>query len=266
VPVPAVRAKRVAGFTVHHLHEEELDLLTGGIFEREQYRFDYRGDAPRILDCGAHIGLSVLYFKRRFPRARITAFEPNPDTFALLVRNVHGNGFTDVELVNAAVAEQAGVIGFHIARDPCSWHWGDAAVKNLWFSEDSWQTIHVPAVSLAAYLVEPIDYLKLDIEGLETRVLTACASVLPFVQRMIVEFHGSRTNPGNELTALRWIVQGGGFTTALRQGDWLTREADLNRTEPYTVVIHAYQSRTGLAWFLRRDVEKRVRLKLGFAR
>ena len=174
---------------------------------------------------------------------------------------MYGNGFTDVELVNAAIGEQRGTLDFYVSRDPLFWHWGDAAVKNLWFSEDVWQTIRVPAVSLAEYVQEPIDYLKLDVDGLESRVLRASSHILRSIRRMIVEFHGSRTNPDNQLSPLRALLHESGFTTVLRQGHWLMRESDLNRTEPYTLLMHAYRSRLSLAWFLRSDVEQRLRLK-----
>jgi len=265
LPFDAIRTKTIAGFTVQYLHAEEVALLADDIFRHEEYRFDCLRKAPRILDCGAHIGLSVLYFKRRFPNARITAFEPNRDTFELLMRNVRGNGFTDVELVNAAVSDEPGMLDFFVPRDPLFWHWGDAAVKNLWYADGDWQAVEVPAVSLNAYLTEPIDYLKLDVEGLETRVLTASRDRLGLVRRLTVEFHGSRTNPGNRFAPLRSLLGEAGFATALRQGHWLMSEADLNRTEPYTLLLHAWRSRLGLAWFLRRDVEDRLRMKCGLA-
>jgi len=37
-------------------------------------------DRPVILDCGANIGYTTSHYKRRFPGARITAFEPDPKT------------------------------------------------------------------------------------------------------------------------------------------------------------------------------------------
>jgi FkbM family methyltransferase len=48
------------------------------------------GRTPLILDAGANIGASAVYFAARFPRARIIAFEPEPGNFALLRRNTEG--------------------------------------------------------------------------------------------------------------------------------------------------------------------------------
>lgn len=257
-----LRTRTVGGFAVQYLHEEELRVLSSDIFTHEEYRFDSRAAAPRIVDCGAHIGLSVLYFKRRFPSARITAFEPNPLTFQLLTRNVRNNGFHDVQLVNAAVSDRAGSLDFYVPRDPTNWHWGDSAVKNLWYDEQTWLTTTVPSVALRAYLTEPVDCLKLDVEGLETDVLLGSVDCLPRVKRMIIEFHGSRTNPKNQLEPMRALLRGAGMTTVLRQGHWLTRASDLRREEPYTLLIHAHRSKADLVWFLRRDVADRVRAKL----
>src|SRR3954471_24828978 len=40
--------------------------------------------APRILDCGANVGLASLFFKRGYPSARITAYEADPALFRIL--------------------------------------------------------------------------------------------------------------------------------------------------------------------------------------
>src|SRR5262245_29004385 len=116
LPTGAVKTKTVAGFVVQYIHDQELTAIVEDIFGAGDYRFDSHRRSPRILDCGAHIGLSVLYFKRRFPDARITAFEPSPDTFELLTSNVRGNGFSDVELVNSAVSDRSGTLDFYVPR------------------------------------------------------------------------------------------------------------------------------------------------------
>ena len=143
MPIPdhAIRTADADGFRVVYAHQEEFDNLCGEIFGDGAYRFDCRRAAPRIVDCGAHIGLSVLYFKRRWPRAQITAFEPSPDTFALLERNVGSNGLADVELVNAAITASGDATSFYVPRDPLFWHWGDAAP---WYDPEHYREITVP--------------------------------------------------------------------------------------------------------------------------
>jgi hypothetical protein len=51
------------------------------IFEEECYSFNASSSYPFIIDCGSNIGLSIIYFKRQYPNARIIGFEPDPMIF-----------------------------------------------------------------------------------------------------------------------------------------------------------------------------------------
>ncbi len=48
-----------------------------------------RGEVRGILDLGANVGMSVRYWQRRFPGARIVVVEPHPGNHALSVRNAN---------------------------------------------------------------------------------------------------------------------------------------------------------------------------------
>ncbi|MFI5179368.1 MAG: hypothetical protein ACHQO8_12420, partial [Vicinamibacterales bacterium] len=58
------------------------------IFVKRVLDFRCATDAPRILDCGANVGLASLFFRRAYPKARITAFEADPAIFAMLDANL----------------------------------------------------------------------------------------------------------------------------------------------------------------------------------
>ena len=51
------------------------------IFDQQIYRFNTSNSKPYIVDCGANIGLSIIYFKQLFPNAEIVAFEPDEKIF-----------------------------------------------------------------------------------------------------------------------------------------------------------------------------------------
>ncbi len=63
------------------------------------------GRQPLIVDCGANIGCSVLWFNARYPKAHIVAVEPAPDNFELLSANCAG---LDVDLRQAGVSAADG--------------------------------------------------------------------------------------------------------------------------------------------------------------
>jgi len=149
-------------------------------------------DEPRILDLGANIGLSVLAFKRRHPRARITALEPDPGLFQILTRNVHGNGFTDVALHQRAAWTEETRLPF----EPDGADGGRAVVGRAAGVEPGAQWLDVEAMSLPDLLRrESFDTIKMDIEGAERVVLPACAGLLGGVSRMFVEYHGTAHEP-----------------------------------------------------------------------
>jgi len=64
-----------------------------------EYDAPYFGERLRILDLGANIGAFSLWAQRRWPGSTITAYEPEPEAFALLERNTRG----EIRCVNAAV-------------------------------------------------------------------------------------------------------------------------------------------------------------------
>jgi FkbM family methyltransferase len=164
------------------------DLLTlcpqwHDIFVLGSLTFDTTNQTPRILDCGANIGLASLFYKRRYPAARITAFEADPAIAALLAHNVRANGAADVEVVAAAVWTEAGQVSFRADGADAG------AVVSAGGGREGGAT-RVPAVRLADWLArERIDLLKLDIEGAEAAVLADCEGVLENVNAILLEVH-----------------------------------------------------------------------------
>lgn len=150
------------------------------IFVNQIYAFHSDAPCPRILDIGANIGLSVLYFKRLYPQAIITAYEADPVIFNYLKNNVHGNGFSDVKLVNKAVWDENTTLKFNSEGADG----GRVALDN----DDN--IISVEAVDIRHILNEnSYDFLKIDIEGAEERVFPACKDYLPSFKFVFVEYH-----------------------------------------------------------------------------
>ena len=83
------------------------------LFVRRIYHFEAATPEPRVLDCGSNIGMSILYFKRVYPRARIVGFEPDPAVFPYLKENLEANGLADVVIHRAAVAATEGTLAFY---------------------------------------------------------------------------------------------------------------------------------------------------------
>lgn len=227
-PAPEVaawrRACRAAGqvsrytpgeIALHGYRLEYVDLLTlcpqwHDIFVSNVLRFEAGTPDPRILDCGANVGLASLYFKRRYPRARITAFEADPAVARCCRANMVNNGCADVDVQAAAVWTEAGQVRFQ--REGAD----SGAIEGTSAGLGPVQSASVPAVRLADRLrhEERIDLLKLDIEGAEHAVLPDCADALGRVSAMLVDVH--EFDPGRRRApALLEAIASAGFRYAI---------------------------------------------------
>jgi FkbM family methyltransferase len=65
------------------------------------------GLRPLIIDAGANIGVSAVFFALTFPTALVVAIEPEAGNFDLLVKNTQG---LDVRCLKAALAAETGEV------------------------------------------------------------------------------------------------------------------------------------------------------------
>lgn len=187
------------------------------IFVERSLTFPKWGAAPRILDLGANIGLSVLYFLREHPDAVLTALEPDPALFRVLERNVRENGGGRAVLLNQAAWTGAGTLRFQSdGADGGHVVTGGAlpaeAVAPEAGSVASGRVIEVPAVDVAALFdAGPYDVVKIDVEGAESVLLPALGERLRRVRYLFVEYHGAATAPA-PLAALIAPMEAAGLT------------------------------------------------------
>ncbi len=228
------------GLSFSFRNEEEFERIYHDIFVQEEYGFHTEVASPFIIDCGAHIGMSVLYFKRCYPGCRILAFEPNPWTFRVLQRNVEENNLSDITLINAAVGDTNEGIDLFISNETeHPWSWGDSAVKNKWYSPATTRTVSVPCQYLSMHMSETIDFLKVDIEGLETGVLTEITPKLCLVAECAIEFHGSAENPLNRYEDLLEILRKSGFVYTVTRDGHIVSEQYLRDRNPDWLLVRA---------------------------
>ncbi len=168
---------------------------------------------PRILDCGSNIGVSVLRYKELFPDAHITAFEPDPNIYAVLLRNISANALKNVDVVQAAVWSKVTELTF--LPDRISDTQGGRLNINSGDKPQPEQIV-VKTIWLGDYLQTPVDFLKLDIEGAELDTLKSVQHLLKNVRQMMVEVHYQVEHP-EVLTQILAILKDVGFKIALYQ-------------------------------------------------
>lgn len=179
-----LRGKRIEFCDAASFAAMREEIFKGGI-----YRFRAESQTPFIIDGGANIGLSALYFKELYPDCRILAFEPDPDICAVLRTNLEMWQARDVEVINKALWSSQTTLEFQAEGADA----GRVVSGEDSTGEDSTNEFagasRVETVRLRDYLDRPVDFLKLDIEGAETEVVLDCAQSLGNVANLFVEYH-----------------------------------------------------------------------------
>jgi len=179
------------------------------IFIHQSLDFASDVPSPRILDCGANIGLASIYFKRRHPLATLTAFEADPRLASICRSNLAVNEATEqVDVKEAAVWTVEGTLEF-ICEGTDS-----GAIASLGEPIQG-PLMSVPSVRLRDWLDEPVDLLKLDVEGAELSVLEDCRDRLCNVRAMFVEVHESNAEK-RKTGAMFDLLTGAGFVFDVR--------------------------------------------------
>jgi FkbM family methyltransferase len=165
---------------IHIVDIASFNFLRKEIFDQQIYKFMAETEKPYIIDCGANIGLSIIYFKELYPNAEIIGFEPDNKVFKALEQNMKAFNFSDVELIKKACWNEETTLKFYSEGAD-----GGRVAMNF----DTEQIIEVPTIRLRKFLDRKVDFLKIDIEGAEAKVLEDCSILLSNVDKIFVEFH-----------------------------------------------------------------------------
>jgi FkbM family methyltransferase len=163
-------------------HSSDREVFTQTLVDRH-YDLPYGLDDCRlVIDAGANIGTSTLFFANLYPLARVVAIEPDPTTYRYLEANTAAN--PRIACVRAALWPRDEPIELH---DPGVGPWGIRVIPAV-----DGETVPVVTVGevLASYgNIDGAVLLKLDIEGAEREVLSASGDWIGSIGAIAVELH-----------------------------------------------------------------------------
>lgn len=172
------------------------------IFITEEYKFEINKsiNPSIIIDCGANIGLTSIYYKNKYQNAQIIAIEPEINNYSLLMENL--KYYSDIICLNNGIWNRK--CHLNIINE-------NAPENSFVFNESSNCDNIIDAISINdivnEYKLNEIDILKIDIEGSEKMVFsTGCEEWLPLVKVLIVELH-DRFVPGSSKSFFKSVSQ-----------------------------------------------------------
>lgn len=177
------------------------------IFKLEIYSFNSKTEKPLIIDCGANMGLSVLYFSKKYPNSKIIAFEPDESVITYLEKNIKSQKIKNVDIFKKAVWNCETSLDFYTDN-------GLGGRVGIKYKNQT--ATKVKTVRLKNLLNRDVDFLKLDIEGSEYLVLKDCESEISNVENIFIEYH-SENNKEQKLGEILEILKRNGFRYHLKQ-------------------------------------------------
>jgi FkbM family methyltransferase len=166
-----------------------FELEATGEYERKTRELCMSSLKPGMtfVDVGAHVGLYAIPAAAAVgPTGTVVAFDPDPDNFRLLSRNVAASGYKNIQLNNMAVSNVDGPLKLY--RSP--YNTGD---HQIFFKGAGRESVTVQSVSLDQFFkgrTSSIDVAKFDIQGAEAAALLGMTEILANSRnlRMFIEF------------------------------------------------------------------------------
>lgn len=141
-------------------------------------------EGDTVVDLGANVGYFTLIAARLVgDTGHVYAFEPDPEGFALLERNVRLNGLRNVTLLQKAASNENGSIELYLSER----NLGDHRIYAP--ADETRTTVEVEAVRLDDYfedLRSEIDFVKIDTQGAELAILEGMEAILEASPRLLM--------------------------------------------------------------------------------
>jgi FkbM family methyltransferase len=163
----------------------DVTVLKQVLLERH-YEIPFHITPKVIVDAGANIGLSAIFFANKYPDATIIALEPELTNFELLQKNAFP--YPNIKPLRAALWKDNRQI--NLIDPDCGHHGFQIMDGNL---NNVAQCGLVQALTLDAVMerlgIRTVDLLKIDIEGAEMEVFQNSERWIDRVEVIMAELH-----------------------------------------------------------------------------
>ena len=168
------------GNATTHIH----DVLTGNVYKPVQLK-DFSPTC--IIDIGANVGASAIYFHSQYPNAQVTCFEPSTKNFRYLTQNLQD--INHITLNPFGLSDTTKITTLFEGKTQCLQY---SIFKNTEVSESGEQIQLKAAFDEVKEIIENQTVIKIDTEGCEFPILNSIKTLFNQLQVIYLEFHSEK--------------------------------------------------------------------------
>ena len=160
---------------------------------KSEYFFPSKLNPKVIFDIGGNIGITVIYLASIFPNAKIYTFEPLPDNFEILKKNIQK--YDNIEAFNIGLGSKNGNFKVYLSDDSENFGGVSFYPDPIGNNSDSYISCEVKNINemMEKLNIESIDLIKIDTEGAEYDILMALhEKILRNTSWITGELHGNQ--------------------------------------------------------------------------
>lgn len=158
---------------------QDIGTIINNIIREEYGHFTVTKDPCWMIDAGAYIGDTSVYFLSRFPNLNVIALEPNLESYKTAKKNLKPYGKC-VKLLQKGL----------FSNDETQYFSGAGTGTTITKSGTQMECISIMSL-IEQYSIPRIDFLKMDIEGAEENIFSSNPELwLQYVDMLIIEIHG----------------------------------------------------------------------------
>lgn len=157
-------------------------------------------DGAVILDVGANVGIVSIYLAKLYPQCSILAYEPLPQNYDNLCKNIEINDVTNIVPINKGVTADGRDLTMRFNYDNLGGATGFVGVPP--YNETTVESVTLPSI-FDTHAIERCAFMKMDVEGAEHEILASCNGTLERVDFLAMEAHfsnGLRAKGHNQAT------------------------------------------------------------------
>jgi FkbM family methyltransferase len=160
---------------------------------KSEYYLPEKLNPKVIFDIGGNIGITSVYLAKLFPNSLIYTFEPMPENFEILQKNI--SQYKNIIAFNFGLGSNNGSFKVYLSSDPENYGGISFYPDPHGNQEDSYLSCEVKNINeiINDLEIETIDLIKIDTEGAEYDILsTLKEDILRKTSWITGELHGNQ--------------------------------------------------------------------------